>query len=85
MEFPSSDWVEEKSAGKHPFKAAWRPLAGEVLHTFTHFHLVLEVHAAEGLSADALDGQWWPLDALDQLALPTVMKKVARHALAAQN
>ena len=84
MEFPSTPWESEEGAsGGELFKADWRPLAGEVNHTFTHFHLVLEVLRAEGLSGDELEGQWQSLDALDKLALPTVMKKVAKHALAA--
>lgn len=83
MEFPSTPWETEKPpAGAELFEADWRPLAGEVNHTFTHFHLVLKILQADNVIDSAISGRWQPLDALDQLALPTVMKKVARHALA---
>jgi A/G-specific adenine glycosylase len=84
MEFPSSDWVEggEDNVAR-PFEADWRPLAGDVRHTFTHFHLVLNILQAEVADDAGRCGQWWPLDALNDLALPTVMNKVARHALTA--
>jgi A/G-specific adenine glycosylase len=83
MEFPSTPWEAGKQTTENRlFEADWRPLAGEVNHTFTHFHLVLDILLAENVGDGVFDGRWHPLDALDQLALPTVMKKVARHALA---
>ena len=64
----------------------WMPLLGTVSHTFTHFHLELEVMAANLTPAQAkkLDGPgaiWTPIDKLKGVGLPSVMRKVADHAL----
>jgi A/G-specific adenine glycosylase len=83
MEFPSTEWQEasvEISAAIRgaPVAAKWRQLPGLVRHSFTHFHLELRVLLG------VLDGRgraktWCALDRLGEYALPTVMKKVARH------
>ncbi len=83
MEFPSTEWRERRWRVRSaviaaPFAAEWRGLPGTVRHGFTHFQLELRVVAAE-TRAD-VEGVWWPLDRLADQALPTVMKKVARHA-----
>jgi A/G-specific adenine glycosylase len=89
MEIPSTDWRETPwgfdGALRHaPFPADWRRLDGMVRHTFTHFHLEITVAAAE--PPDRPDrpasGVWCPVDRLGEYALPTVMKKIVRHALA---
>jgi A/G-specific adenine glycosylase len=58
-------------------------MPGAVSHVFTHFELRLAV------AAGALDGapapaacRWCAIDRLGQEALPSVMRKVIRHALA---
>ena len=82
MEVPSTPWVAEFAAAidEHaPVNADWRKIDGVVKHTFTHFHLELQVVAACADASD-VDGVWWPLDRLHEQALPTVMKKVVRHA-----
>ena len=81
MEVPSTPWTEDFAAidGHAPAEAEWRKIDGVVKHTFTHFHLELQVVAACADASDA-DGIWWPLDRLHEQALPTVMKKVVRHA-----
>ena len=92
MEVPATPWAEGSHAnGKPPpdpqahapLKADWHPLPGTVEHTFTHFHLVLEVWTAEGVSEAAAGsgaGQWVAPAELGDYALPTMMKKVIRHA-----
>ncbi len=70
---------------KPPF-VWWKPLFGTVSHTFTHFHLELTVMAATLTPAQAkkLDGPgaiWTPIDKLGEAGLPSVMRKVADHAL----
>ena len=45
MALPSTDWAEEPPRVVPPYAADWQP-AGEVRHTFTHFHLRLGVMAA---------------------------------------
>jgi A/G-specific adenine glycosylase len=89
MEIPSSPWAEQPAPGlgevlaSAPAKADWRLLPGIVRHTFTHFHLEISVAAASADRAgrDGAEGIWAPVDGLQDYALPTVMVKVARHAL----
>ena len=83
-EIPSTPWRPEpwsliEAMHFAPAVANWEPLAGTVRHGFTHFRLELAILAGEGLT----DGLWARIDQLDQHALPTLMKKVARHALSA--
>ncbi|MGB0085577.1 MAG: NUDIX domain-containing protein, partial [Rhodomicrobiaceae bacterium] len=68
--------------GAAPFAANWRRLAGRVSHTFTHFHLELEVYLAAALDArPAPDGcAWYAAADLPREALPSVMRKVLAHA-----
>jgi len=83
MEVPSTPWSEDgpaKALDHAPVSAEWRALDGVVKHTFTHFHLELTVLTATVRDARDVDGLWWPLDRLQEQALPTVMKKVVRHA-----
>ncbi len=88
MEFPSSDWrarrwsIAEAEAAA-PFAADWHPLPGLVRHGFTHFELELRVLAGRPKRARNGGGIWCRPDAFGTQALPTLMKKVARHALAA--
>jgi A/G-specific adenine glycosylase len=90
-EVPSTEWrdgaapdaVEIRRAAPLPGAvAAWRPLPGVVCHTFSHFHLELSVMAGRvGAGWDTVAGLWVPPDGLDGQALPSVMRKVVRHAL----
>jgi len=87
-EVPGSDWSEdfdrEQAAGAAPFPASWQKRAGEVKHTFTHFHLRLDVYRADiaASAVPALNGAWWSApDMLEDEALPTVMRKALAAAL----
>lgn len=87
MEIPSSAWTGQRHAlsavaGEAPVPGDWRALPGLVRHTFTHFHLELTVVAASAAARPVPGGVWAPLDALGDYALPTLMKKIVRHALA---
>jgi A/G-specific adenine glycosylase len=86
MEVPSSPWTagpQDDPLRHAPVAADWRRLPGAVRHVFTHFELRLEVAAARaGGGWREADGIWVPLDRLSDQALPTVMRKVVRHALA---
>jgi A/G-specific adenine glycosylase len=64
------------------FKIGWRRLPGVVRHVFTHFPLELVVYAAEvQRRTRAPKGmRFVKLVALDGEALPSLMRKVARHA-----
>jgi A/G-specific adenine glycosylase len=85
-EFPSTEWRSGPWSWPHagqaaPIEAEWRALPGTVSHVFTHFHLELAVVAAT-LAARPPDGAFWcPITDLGKQALPSVMRKVAKHAL----
>jgi len=87
IEIPSTDWRSEpwtldEAVPAAPVPAHWRLLAGSVRHGFTHFELELSLVAGQARSGAARDALWCPVDRLSEHALPTVMKKVVRHALA---
>jgi len=84
MEVPSTDWAARAPAGRAaaPVNAEWRELPGQVSHGFTHFRLELTVLAARVRKNARADGVWVMPDALGDHALPTLTKKVVRHALA---
>lgn len=88
MEVPGSPWDSRAAEGATPgldhapLDAAWKRVPGSVEHTFTHFHLVLDVYTATTRKkAVPGGGEWVALDRLAGEALPTVMRKVAAHAM----
>ncbi len=89
MEVPSTPWREApwtlaEARAHAPLAARWRRLPGVVRHTFTHFHLELEVLTAK-VEADAIaDGVWCLPEDLGEHALPSVMKKIVRHVTSAR-
>ena len=84
MEVPSSDWGAREPAdlAQAPVAADWRELPGQVNHGFTHFRLELTVLAAQVHKNAKADGVWVMPEALGNHALPTLTKKVVRHAFA---
>jgi A/G-specific adenine glycosylase len=86
MEFPSTEWrqrawTDTEAVAVAPVRARWRRLPGTVRHTFSHFHLELAVFDGHARTATVAEGIWCPTGGLSAYALPSVMKKVARHAL----
>ncbi len=88
-EVPSTPWTDRPwtvaaARGEAPLRARWRRVPGVVAHGFTHFRiefLLLRARVArppEGLGEEAF---WCPLPELDRQALPSLMRKLARHAL----
>ena len=82
-ELPSSRWQpapfdREAALEEAPSRSAWRFHDRPVRHVFTHFALELEL--AEGMADATPRGLWQAPDRLDELALPTLMKKLLRHA-----
>jgi len=77
--WPGSNWTDAgqpRPEGSPPLTADWRPLPGEVRHTFTHFHLMLTVmFATVPESAEPETGQFIPPDQFRPSDLPTVMRK----------
>ncbi|WP_299324619.1 A/G-specific adenine glycosylase [Parasphingopyxis sp.] len=83
---PSGPWEETPSGDANaPADIDWTPL-GTVSHVFTHFALELDIVGRRVLTQPDLkadwDGEWWPLDAIDDAGLPTVFAKAATLALA---
>jgi len=95
MEVPSWDWSGEETepdagtgCSPAPFEGDWRKLPGAVRHTFTHFHLELEVWglrlpAGERPLPGGGGAQWRWVERADLAgeALPSLMRKVVAHAL----
>ncbi|MFN6933639.1 MAG: A/G-specific adenine glycosylase [Tsuneonella sp.] len=54
---------------------------GVVRHGFTHFDLELSVRVSRS-SQPTCEGEWWPIDRLDEAGLPTLFAKAAARALA---
>lgn len=88
MEPPTTDWRAEpwpqsEALAAAPVNADWRALPAPVTHTFTHFHLSLDVYTAEfGAHTPAPSPCVWVARAdLPGAALPSVMRKVLAAAL----
>jgi len=81
LELPSTPWREDAitEAGGHvPLETEWTLVPGEVRHTFTHFHLRLNILKGQG----HLKGeQWLEKDRLLEAGFPTVMNKVIKKVL----
>ncbi|NBE07208.1 A/G-specific adenine glycosylase [Paragemmobacter ruber] len=81
--FPGSDW--DGAGGAAPLAANWAEV-GDVRHTFTHFHLILQVQVTSvAQDAVALRGEFLAPAAFRPADLPTVMRKafdLANSALA---
>lgn len=74
--WPGTGWAEGGAPDPAPpLPAEWHELAGEVRHSFTHFHLRLRVAVADvGPEARPERGSFHR--GFDPAALPTVMRKV---------
>jgi A/G-specific adenine glycosylase len=72
-------WTIEEALTAAPMRLDWRN-AGQVRHGFTHFELIIDVLAAHVPVVEG-DGFAWRLDALDDAALPSVMRKCVRMAV----
>ena len=71
-------WTVDEALTVAPMRLDWRA-AGQVRHGFTHFELVIDILAAHVPMIDA-QGFTHALDALDDAALPSVMRKCVRMA-----
>jgi A/G-specific adenine glycosylase len=85
IEIPSTPWRERpwrlaEAIAAAPAAAAWLPLPGIVRHGFTHFRLELRMVAGR---AEGGEGLWSPLERLGEHALPSLVKKLVRHAVSA--
>ena len=79
-EIPSTTWREtpwtlDEAVAEAPIAASWSPVAGDVVHVFTHFRLVLQV--VRGCAdPNPSAGDWAAPRDFGDYALPTAMKKV---------
>jgi A/G-specific adenine glycosylase len=71
---PGGEWGEIPEAAP-PADADWRPV-GTVEHVFTHFALSLDVMAAH-LPHRPVEGEWWPVDRIEDAGLPTLYARAA--------
>lgn len=68
---PSDDWHGAPQKGA---------LIGRVAHVFTHFRLTLDIRDGAAWMPPP-DGEWWPLDRLDEAGLPSLFARAARAAM----
>ncbi len=89
MEFPSTVWAAALDSPRMAQSAfhlpahllePWELMPGTVRHVFTHFTLELRILKGQ-ISRAAADEKWVKPDQFSELALPSLMKKVALHAL----
>jgi A/G-specific adenine glycosylase len=77
--WPGSEWLDvdkDRPLGVPPVQGDWRPIDGEVRHTFTHFHLMLSVQVgAVAADAEPSVGTFVPPANFRPSDLPTVMRK----------
>ena len=86
--FFSTPWIErpELPQGNEylphaPSISNWQAIDGIARHTFTHFHLETRlVQATSHARANIKGGFWHPLNALQDIGLPTVFNKIAKLA-----
>jgi A/G-specific adenine glycosylase len=78
LEFPSSAWLASRPdhETKPPVTSEWARLPGIVRHIFTHFELELEIVWAT-LPNIELEGKWADVLELENIGLPSLMRKVA--------
>ena len=87
---PTTDWFDKKKGEcfdpddallEAPGGLRFRKKVGQVTHTFTHFHLELDVYgAAAGDGAPMTEGWWSAKEDISDEALPTVFRKVVELA-----
>ncbi|WP_144098131.1 A/G-specific adenine glycosylase [Croceicoccus sediminis] len=79
---PDDGWSARASGnGEPPLAAEWSRVDGVVGHGFTHFLLELSVHRCE-VSDRVAEGEWWPVDRIEEAGLPTLFAKAAKLVLA---
>ena len=83
MEFPSTPWGDslpdaDGIVDHAPMPTDWQRIEGDVEHVFTHFRLCLGILFGR-TNSDGGNHRWCHPKDFASLALPTVMKKVARR------
>ncbi|MBW3168899.1 A/G-specific adenine glycosylase [Qipengyuania flava] len=79
---PDDGWsARADGTGEAPMPGTWES-AGVVRHVFTHAALELSVVVQRNAPAPDAEGDWWPIDRIDDAGLPTLFAKAARLVLA---
>jgi len=74
--WPGSDWSDDP-APNPPLSSDWQMLEAEARHTFTHFHLRLQIMVATvSVEAQPDTGRFIPSTEFRPASLPTAMRKV---------
>lgn len=75
--WPGSAWAEDAPEASPPLEADWRILEAEARHTFTHFHLRLQIrYATVPQDTRPETGEFLDPAAFRPSDLPTAMRKV---------
>ncbi len=74
---PTTDWGAADADWRDaaPLAADWTIRPTAIHHIFTHFELRLSVAAAMLVERPSVEGEWRPVDRLDDAGLPTVFAK----------
>ncbi len=78
---PDDGWSARGDGAEPPPLAGPWHSCGRVRHSFTHFDLDLQLMLYSGSNWARLsgeDGEWWPLEQLEQAGLPSLFAKAAR-------
>ncbi|APE28245.1 A/G-specific adenine glycosylase [Aurantiacibacter gangjinensis] len=80
---PDDGWSSRGDGSEDaPVPGAWKA-AGVVRHGFTHFDLEMGVVIHAGENAKPVgEGEWWPVDRIEDAGLPTLFAKAARLVVA---
>ena len=85
---PDDGWAARRDGdGIPPVGAEWHEAAAQVRHVFTHFSLQMRIAAtrdAPARLAEALGGEWWPLDRIADAGLPTLFANAVKAMAATE-
>ena len=84
LEFPSYNWSKNKINGNDKKILSiknTKKLNKKVMHEFSHFKLILTVYEKNKFNKNSIDGMWVGIDEINELGLPTLMKKVYRQVI----
>ena len=84
LEFPSYNWSKNKineNDKKILSIKNIKKLNKKVIHEFSHFKLKLTVYEKNKFNKNKIDGMWVGIDEINELGLPTLMKKVYQQMM----
>ena len=84
LEFPSYNWSKNKineNDKKILSIKNIKKLNKKVIHEFSHFKLKLTVYEKNKFNKNNIDGMWVGIDEINELGLPTLMKKVYQQMM----